>query len=72
MTVGCNVLGVATRRIVHKLAVLWSKALQAALDDMVAIQVSNKCHHTSSQGVYHQPNLQCASHLKSDLLHQDL
>ena len=40
-----NLHGVGTRRVIHKLAVLWAQPLEAPLDDMVSIQVPDEGHH---------------------------
>jgi len=37
--------------IVHKLAVLWAQPLQAALDDVVAVQVLDQRHDAGGEGL---------------------
>ena len=45
---------VRSGRIVHKLAVLGPQTLQAALDDVVAVQVADERHHSPAQRISHQ------------------
>ncbi len=52
-----DVHGVRGGCVVHKLAVLGPQALQAALDDMVAVEVADERHHTPTQRICHQRHL---------------
>ena len=61
MAMGGNLHGVRTGSIVHKLAVLWAQALQAPLDDMVAIQVPDEGDHPLLETVNHQLPLHSAT-----------
>ena len=52
-----NVHGVGGCRVVHELALLGAQPLQAALDDMVAVQVPDQAHHALLQRICHQRHL---------------
>lgn len=58
MAVGCNLHGVGTSCIVYKLAIFRAQALQASLDDMIAVEVSDERNDTLLQGVDDQLPLQ--------------
>lgn len=58
VAVGCDLHGIGSGRIVHKLAFLGSEPLEATLDDMIAIQVPDEGHHTRPKGFYDQLHLQ--------------
>ena len=55
-----NVHRVGGSSIVHKLALLGPQALQAALNDMIAVQVPDERHHTLLQGIRDYGDLQAA------------
>ena len=48
---------VLPRSIVHKLAVLRAQALQAALDDVVAVEVADQGNHAGLERINHQCHL---------------
>ena len=58
VSVGGNLHGVRTGSVIHKLAVLGPQALQAPLNDMVPIEISDEGHHALLEAVNHQLPLQ--------------
>ena len=58
VTVGGDLHGISSRGIVDELTLLRAQPLQAALDDMVAVQVPNQGHDTRPEGLYDQLHLQ--------------
>ena len=47
VAVGGDLQGMRPRSVVHELGLLRAQALQAALDDVVAVQVPDESHHAS-------------------------
>lgn len=58
---------VRSGRVVHKLAVLGPQTLQAALDDVIAVQVADERHHSPAQRISHQCHLEPPAGLSSEL-----
>ena len=58
MPVGGNLNRMLGSSIVDKLAVLWTQPLEAALDHMIAIQVSDECYNPWLQRLNDQLDLQ--------------
>lgn len=57
VAMGGDVHGVRCGCIVHELAVLWAQSLEAALDDMVAVQIADQGDHPFAQSIGHQRHL---------------
>lgn len=58
VAVGGDLHGVGSGRVVHELALLGAQPLEAALDDVIAVQIPDEGHNPRTQGFYHKLHLQ--------------
>ena len=61
MAVRRDLQRVSSGCIVHKLGLLGAQTLQAALDDVVAVEVAYQGHHAALKSLCGQVHLRCAS-----------